>query len=310
MLQAQFGSGVSYLVPVAGNMAANPTPFKLGVQQDAQVDFKAETKELLGQKQFPVAIGRASMKVTVKSKFAVLDPNMFNQIYFGQASAAGINLIADDEAGVIGAAAPPAWQAAHGYALGALVTDGTNVQKCITAGNSEGAPGPPAWSVIIGGDTADGAVVWQNMGPVANSIVVANATNFVTDYGVRNAATGAQLLTGTPGALTTGQYSVASGHYSFAAADAGNGVLISYSYTAATRGTTITLANQLQGFSPQFKSFLYNVTNGKFWGLELNACQATDLSVPTKHGDFWIADIGYSAFTDAADVLGHIYADN
>ncbi len=53
------------------------------------------------------------------------------------------------------------------------------------------------------------------------------------DDGVKNASTGAALtkVTGTP---ATGQYSVAAGLYSFAAADAGSGVLISYSFIPAT----------------------------------------------------------------------------
>ena len=94
--------------------------------------------------------------------------------------------------------------------------------------------------------------------PVVYTVQVTNNTTFQTDYGVVNALTGVQFEK-VDSAATTGQYSVdpTTGTYTFATADAGTGVLISYTYTSATRGATITLTNQLMGYAPEFRAFLF-----------------------------------------------------
>jgi len=94
----QFGSGVLFAKPVAGNEPANPSPFKFGVLQECAVDFKGDLKKLYGQYQLPVATARGKIDCTIKSKLAVFDPNMLNQLYFGQTAAAGYALIVDGEA--------------------------------------------------------------------------------------------------------------------------------------------------------------------------------------------------------------------
>lgn len=97
-MNIQFGSGVLFAVPTAGNLATNPTPYKLGVLQEAQVAIKGDLKKLYGQKQFPVAKARGKIDVSVKAKLAALDPNMINQLFFAQTAAVGMTQIADDEA--------------------------------------------------------------------------------------------------------------------------------------------------------------------------------------------------------------------
>jgi hypothetical protein len=192
-MNIQFGTGVLYGLPNAGNTAANPTPYKLGVLQEVTVDFKADLKKLFGQSQFPVAKARGKIDVTAKGKFATQDPGLLNQLYFGQVETAGMTTMAVDEAATIGSGSPPVY-----------------------------------------------------------TYQVTNSATFQTDYGVINAATGAQLQK-VGAAPTTGQYSVSgNGTYTFAAADAGTGVLISYTYTNATRGATITLTNQLMATRPSF----------------------------------------------------------
>ena len=84
----------------------------------------------------------------------------------------------------------------------------------------------------------------------------------------------------TPSAA--GQYSVnlATGIYTFAAADAGAAVSISYLYTASG-GKKLVLTNQFMGYTPVFKATFYttkttqNVPAGL--SLVLNACTATKL---------------------------------
>ena len=244
----QFGTGVLFLLPNAGNLAANPTPYKLGALQSVQVDFKSSLKKLFGQKQFALAKARGTIDVSVKAKLKSQDVGFINQLYFGQTASVGKTQISDDEAGTIAS---------------------TPFQ-----------------------------------------ITVAQSAHFVTDYGVRSALTGAQLTKVASGP-TTGEYSVAAGVYTFAAADTGLGVLISYSYTSTAAGsTTVALTNQLMGYAPEFRSFLYNTFRGKYFGLELYNCTCGNFSIPTKQEDFWETDIDFDACTDASDTLGQLYADN
>src|SRR5690348_4650508 len=102
-MNIQFGSGVLFGKPVAGNEPTNPTPYKFGVLQECTVDFKGDLKKLFGQYQFPVATARGKLDVGIKGKLAVFDPNMLNQLYFAQASSVGYALIVDGESHSINA---------------------------------------------------------------------------------------------------------------------------------------------------------------------------------------------------------------
>lgn len=247
-MNIQFGSGVLYGLPNAGNTATDPTPYKLGILQEASVEFKADLKKLFGQSQFPVAKARGKIEVNCKGKFATLDPNLLNQLYFGQAQAAGMTIMAVDEA-----------------------------------------------------DTVPAVTTY--------TITVANSAHFVTDYGVIYSATG-QQLTKVESSPATGQYSVnpATGIYTFSG-DASAAVLISYTYTSSSRGTTITLTNQLMGYAPEFRAFLFNNFRTKLFGIELYSCTMGQMSLPTKQEDFWMSDVTFDAGVDASNTLGQIYAD-
>ena len=247
-MNIQFGTGVLYGLPNAGNMAANPTPYKFPVLQEASVEFKADLKKLFGTSQFPVAKARGKIDVSCKAKIAAFDPNFINQLYFGQTASAGVTAVAIDEAGTI--------------------------------------PAPS--------------------GPY--TVTVAQSAHFVTDYGVINKTTGIQMTKVSSGP-TTGQYSVSAGVYTFAAADTGIPVKISYSYTDSTSGESITLANQLMGFAPEFRAFLFSNFRTKRLGIELFSCTLGQMSIPSKQEDFWMADMTFDASTDATDTLGAIYAD-
>ena len=138
-------------------------------------------------------------------------------------------------------------------------------------------------------------------------ITAANAVTFATDLGVINAVTGV-ALTKVASAPATGQYSVnaATGVYTFAAADTGSAMLISYSYTAASGATKITIANQLSGQSPTFQMNLAETYNSKVLNFQLNACVANKLSFPLKNSDWTLNDIEFQAFADAAGNIGYM----
>ena len=51
------------------------------------------------------------------------------------------------------------WPSGTAFSVGDLISDGTNMQRCIVAGTTGG--GTPSWSTTLGGTTTDGGVTWQ-----------------------------------------------------------------------------------------------------------------------------------------------------
>lgn len=131
-------------------------------------------------------------------------------------------------------------------------------------------------------------------------ITVANAANFVADFGVLNALTGVPY-TKVDSAPATTQYSVneATGVYTFAAADTTLGVLISYTYNINS-GLKFTLANQLLGTTPYFQAQFREVFDGKTINVTFNKCISSKLAFATKLEDFTMPDFEFGAQADAA----------
>jgi hypothetical protein len=137
------------------------------------------------------------------------------------------------------------------------------------------------------------------------TVTVANSAKFIADYGVAYQSNGLQLVRVTANP-TVGQYSVSAGVYSFAAADAGAEVLISYSF-ASTTGITTTIQNNIRGAAPSFELFLMNSYTFASGGCRLFACKASKLSMPTKLDDYQITDLEFQAFANPAGQVGEIY---
>lgn len=135
------------------------------------------------------------------------------------------------------------------------------------------------------------------------TVVVSNSAQFASDLGVIDRATGS-LMQRVDAAPAVGQYSVAAGTYTFAAADTGKDVLISYQYNVAASGQTLIIAQQLIGAAPKFKAVLSTRYDGQQLDLQLNACVATKLSFATKQEDFAIPDFEFEAFADDAGEVG------
>lgn len=145
-----------------------------------------------------------------------------------------------------------------------------------------------------------GATPWQL------TIAPPSSGTFVADLGVMRTDTGVQLtrVATTPAA---GQYSVsAGGQYTFASADQGKPVAISYEYSAATGGSIWTMTNDTMGYTPSFSLLLQNGYDGKSLVMKLNRCVSGKLAMPLKSDDFSIGDFEASAFADAAGNLGYI----
>ncbi|HTS92237.1 MAG TPA: hypothetical protein VMG55_09575 [Stellaceae bacterium] len=242
MAQYSFGSGVLFGTRTD---VANATPIRFGALQDVSIDFSFTLKELHGQYQFPLAVGRGTGKITGKAKFAQINGLTLNALFFGQAQATGQTLTSLTEAQSVPASTP-------------------------------------------------------------FTVTVANAATFAIDLGVVYAATGLPLAK-VASAPALGQYAVsAAGVYTFAAADTGAAVLVTYTFTQTTSGNTAVIANQLLGAAPAFQANFYEIFNGKQVNLQLNQCVAQKLTLATKLEDFTVPEFDFMAFADAAGNLGKI----
>jgi hypothetical protein len=247
-MNIQFGSGLLFGKPVAGNLAANPTPYKFGVLQEVDVQFKGDLKKLYGQKQFAVATARGKLECSIKGKIAVFDVGMLNQLYFAQSAVAvGYDKLSPDEQVVI----------------------------CVTTNTATVAHNP---IVDDWGMQDSSGQQYQN---TTNVLAIAANQYFV------NLTSGVYTVNGAVGTLR-----------------------ISYSYNQNTTGTTITLSNQLMGYAPELKMFLYNSFRNKYLALALNDVTLGTISMPSKLEDFWISDFDGNANADANDTLGKLMADN
>jgi hypothetical protein len=135
-----------------------------------------------------------------------------------------------------------------------------------------------------------------------NEVTVANAASFVEDAGVTFASTGLPL-TLVASAPAQGQYSVASGVYTFSTADVGRAVLLSYTYGLSGSGQKFTIVNQLMGATPTFKAKFYTTFQGGAVSLQLNNCVSSKFSFATKLEDFVLPEFDFEAFADASNTV-------
>jgi hypothetical protein len=119
------------------------------------------------------------------------------------------------------------------------------------------------------------------------------------DLGVRDQ--NGNPMTRVASAPATGQYSVATGIYTFAAADTGLTVFISFAYTATgAAAKNSTVLNIAMGNAPSFRCDLSDGYSGGQTALSLFKCISTKLSFATKQDDFLIPEMDFSAFANPA----------
>jgi hypothetical protein len=169
-------------------------------------------------------------------------------------------------------------------------------------------------SYSLGTGAGTGVPVVQEAATLnATTYTVVNATHFSEDMGVVYASNlnGFQRVTTGP---TAGQYSVnvATGQYTFAAADNAKGILVSYRYGVAS-GRVLVVQNHVQGWGPSFEMLLsqpyQEMTAGIPNYLDLYACKANKLAQPLKRVDYSITDIEGQAFANSAGYIGEFYED-
>lgn len=144
--------------------------------------------------------------------------------------------------------------------------------------------------------------------PFQLTITPPNSGTFATDLGVYDAVTNFQYTRVASGP-TTGQYAVntGTGVYTFAAADTGKVLKVSYEYTAAsTSGKIFNMTNETMGYTPSFAVLLQNQYDGKNLVMKLNRAVSGKLALPFKNEDFAIPDFEAEAFADAAQNIGYI----
>lgn len=155
-------------------------------------------------------------------------------------------------------------------------------------------------------NTGSTRYAWNESTNAGSTYTVANAASPpLTDQGVFSAVTGNQFYMVST-APSQGQYEFnpSSGVYTFSAADAGTGVLISYTYTSAT-GYNIPITNPLMGNTPRFKITLFQQFENAQIVLTLNACVSTRLTFPTRLDDYVLQDLDFGAFADTAGNVGN-----
>lgn len=243
MPQYVFGVGDLSVVGADGNT------LKIGTLQEVSIEFSKDLKHLRGNKGYALTTAEAGKEIKGKIGMAELDVDLYNTLFFNEASVAtGAKIPVKNELGTI-----------------------PTTPFTITPAN------------VTGGKTFD------------------------MDQGVVFADTGV-ALTRVATAPTTGQYSLntSTGVYTFAAADTGKKVLISYIYADTAVGKTLTITNKDMDVAPTFILTATSKYDGKTVVIKLFAVVASGLSMPFKLDDFSIRDIPFEARDPGSGVIGYI----
>lgn len=81
-----FGAGKLIAIPTfdaLGNPVTNAAPVVVGILQDVSVDISFEGKQLYGERQFPVAIGRGKGKISWKAKSGDFSGGLLGSLVLG-----------------------------------------------------------------------------------------------------------------------------------------------------------------------------------------------------------------------------------
>lgn len=131
-----------------------------------------------------------------------------------------------------------------------------------------------------------------------------NHTTFDQDLGVTYAATGQPLVLVASGPAV-GQYSQSGGTYTFAAADEGVAMLVTYTSTT-TSGQSLTYSNQPIGTTPVFQLDYWNNVNqpgASPFAVRCFSCVSDSFALQFKLEDFAMPEVDFSMFCDASNRL-------
>ena len=128
---------------------------------------------------------------------------------------------------------------------------------------------------------------------------VPNTGTFVKDLGVTDGK--AIPLKRVASAPVAGQYSVneTTGAYTFASADAGKTVFISFKYSATVAGAKSGIVNNLDmGYTPEFAVDLMRDYKGKFMNMEFYRCTSGKLAFSSKQDDYDLPEFEWQPMAD------------
>lgn len=295
----QFGVGAVYCLPNGGNIASPNTPANLQTIQDVDITFEQKLEELRGQHIDPDDVAPSDRSVKFKAAFAGMPIDIFNALMMGETIVTGLNETpSNQEAHTVPVAGSPAtWTMTHAYTKGQVISDGTNLEVCTTAGTSGGTT--PSWAVTFGATTVDGSVVWTLLAVVGSSTIsVTNVAFWLYDAGVSYANTGNLLQPVSSLTLVQGEYAVIGGVYAFASTDVAAAVQISYLWVDSTTGRTMTVGSHIQGWGPTYSMFVWEDYQNFGNGLYLYRCRTSKMGKPYKRAGYVITPFEGTAYLD------------
>lgn len=142
----------------------------------------------------------------------------------------------------------------------------------------------------------------QSVPATPYQVTVTNSATWTTDLGVTK--TDGTVLTRVASGPTTGQYSVAAGVYTFAAADTLLPMLISYLYTSSTIGSEIVVANTPMGPAGSFTGVMVMPYGTEQDVFTFNNCITQGAGIANKNGDYAKPTFDFMMSTDSTDILG------
>lgn len=310
-----FGSGVLYGIR---NDIAGQTPRRFGTLQDVSIDFDGDIKELFGQFTFPVDTARGKTKITGKAKFATISGELYNDLFFGQTLVTGqltfaYNEMATLPAVITGATSAPtaSGNTLHftttptGIVIGSLIQD-TTTSGVIPAGTY--VQSKTGTTVVMSAAVTSGGVLTADTISFSPAYQVANNTATpLEDLGVYYQSSGTQLnvLTTIAHGSTAGNYNFLPtlGSYQFADADANALVFVNYTYQSMT-GSQLQIGNPFMGTTPRFQMVFTESFEEQTAVFSLLQVVSSKLMFATRLDDYTIPEMDFSAFANAAGVVG------
>lgn len=140
------------------------------------------------------------------------------------------------------------------------------------------------------------------IGSTPYQITTTNSAQWTTDLGVTK--TDGTVYTRVASSPITGQYSVAAGVYTFAAADTTFSMLISYLYTSASTGSEIVVANTPMGPAGSFTGVMVMPYGTEQDVFTFNNCITQGAGIANKLGDYAKPTFDFMCSTDSTDTLG------
>lgn len=148
--------------------------------------------------------------------------------------------------------------------------------------------------------------------PVTTYAAYLQGTSPTFDYDLGVQDGNGRTYTRVASGPTTGQYSLSAGVYTFATADTGKIVFISFSYTAtnaATGTNTYVVVNNIaMGQAPFMQLDLFCTYGGNPLLVTMYQAVATKLSFATKLDDFAIPDLEFDGFSNSSNQAYRIAA--